>query len=43
MADSFILGLSSGTACLVTCGMIMFPYLMAGSSGARKIVFDLSC
>lgn len=42
MADSFILGLSSGTACLVTCGMIMFPYLMAGSSGARKIVFDLS-
>jgi hypothetical protein len=42
MGDSFILGLSSGTACLVTCGMIMFPYLMAGSSGAKKIFFDLT-
>lgn len=42
MADSFILGLSSGTACLVTCGMIMFPYLMSGSAGVKKIVFDLS-
>jgi hypothetical protein len=42
MSDSFILGLSSGSACLVTCGMIMFPYLMAGSSGVRKIAFDLS-
>lgn len=42
MADSFILGLSSGTACLVTCGMIMFPYLMSGSAGVRKIAFDLS-
>jgi hypothetical protein len=42
MADSFILGLSSGTACLVTCGMIMFPYLMAGSAGVKKIAFDLS-
>jgi hypothetical protein len=42
MTDSFILGLSSGTACLVTCGMIMFPYLMAGSAGVRKIAFDLS-
>jgi len=42
MADSFILGLSSGSACLVTCGMIMFPYLMAGSAGVKKIAFDLS-
>jgi hypothetical protein len=42
MADSFILGLSSGTACLLTCGMIMFPYFMAGSSGVRKIAVDLS-
>lgn len=42
MADSFILGLSSGTACLVTCGMIMFPYLMAGAAGTRRIVIDLS-
>lgn len=42
MADSFILGLSSGTACLVTCGMIMFPYLMAGPAGVKKIAFDLS-
>lgn len=42
MADSFILGLSSGTACLVTCGMIMFPYLMAGSAGIKKIALDLS-
>jgi hypothetical protein len=42
MSDSFILGLSSGSACLVTCGMIMFPYLMAGSAGVKKIAFDLS-
>lgn len=42
MAESFILGLSSGTACLVTCGMIMFPYLMAGSAGVKKIALDLS-
>jgi sulfite exporter TauE/SafE len=42
MTDSFILGLSSGSACLATCGMVMFPYLMAGSSGVRKIAVDLS-
>jgi hypothetical protein len=42
MTDSFILGLSSGTACMVTCGMIMFPYLMAGYAGVRQIAFDLS-
>ena len=42
MTDSFILGLSSGSACLATCGMVMFPYLMADSAGVRKIVIDLS-
>ncbi|MCJ7447040.1 MAG: sulfite exporter TauE/SafE family protein [Bacteroidales bacterium] len=42
MAESFILGLSSGSACLVTCGMVMFPYLMAESAGTRRIVADLS-
>jgi hypothetical protein len=42
MTDSFILGLSSGSACLVTCGMVMFPYLMAGSAGVRKIAVDLT-
>ena len=42
MVDSFILGLSSGSACIVTCGMVMFPYLMAGSAGVRRIVTDLS-
>jgi hypothetical protein len=42
MTDSFILGLSSGSACLVTCGMIMFPYLMAGSAGVKQIASDLS-
>jgi hypothetical protein len=41
MAESFILGLSSGSACLVTCGMVMFPYLMAGSAGVKKIVTDV--
>ena len=41
MAESFILGLSSGSACLVTCGMVMFPYLMAGSAGVKKIVSDV--
>lgn len=42
MTDSLILGLSSGSACLATCGMVMFPYLMAGSAGVKRIVFDLS-
>jgi hypothetical protein len=42
MTDSFVLGLSSGSACLATCGMVMFPYLMAGTAGVRKIVIDLS-
>ena len=42
MTDSFILGLSSGSACMVTCGMVMFPYLMAGSAGVKRIAVDLS-
>lgn len=42
MVDSFVLGLSSGTACLVTCGMVMFPYLMSGSAGVKRISADLS-
>ncbi len=42
MTDSFILGLSSGSACLLTCGVVMFPYLMSGSAGFRKITTDLS-
>jgi cytochrome c biogenesis protein CcdA len=42
MTDSLILGLSSGSACLATCGIVMFPYLMAGSAGVKRIVFDLS-
>jgi len=42
VTDSFILGISSGSACLATCGMVMFPYLMAGSAGVRRITIDLS-
>jgi len=42
MADSFILGISSGSACLFTCGLVMFPYLMSGSAGVRKISSELS-
>jgi cytochrome c biogenesis protein CcdA len=42
MTDSLILGLSSGSACLATCGMVMFPFLMADSSGSKKIVIDLT-
>lgn len=42
MTDSLILGLSSGSACLATCGMVMFPYLMAGASGVKRIVLDLT-
>jgi sulfite exporter TauE/SafE len=42
MTDSFILGLSSGSACLATCGMVMFPYLMSGSAGPKRIALDLS-
>jgi hypothetical protein len=42
MMDSFILGLSSGSACLMTCGMVMFPYLMSGSADVKRITIDLS-
>ena len=42
MLDSLILGLSSGSACVATCGLVMFPYLMSGSAGVRKISIDLS-
>jgi len=41
MADAFILGLSSGSACLVTCGIVMFPFLMARSAGSGRIAADL--
>jgi hypothetical protein len=42
MTDSLILGLSSGSACLATCGMVMFPYLMARSAGTKRIATDLT-
>jgi hypothetical protein len=42
MTEAFILGLSSGSACLLTCGMVMFPYLMAGSAGVKRIAIDIS-
>ena len=42
MTEAFILGLSSGSACLVTCGIVMFPYLMAGTAGVKRIAADLS-
>lgn len=42
MFDSLILGLSSGSACVATCGMVMFPYLMSGAAGAKRITIDLS-
>ena len=42
MTDALILGLSSGSACLATCGMVMFPYLMSGSAGVKRIVIDVS-
>ena len=42
MTESLILGLSSGSACLATCGMVMFPYLMSGSAGVRQISKDIS-
>ena len=42
MLDSLILGLSSGSACVATCGLVMFPYLMSGTAGARRITIDLS-
>jgi hypothetical protein len=42
MAEAFILGLSSGSACLLTCGMVMFPYLMSGSAGVKRIALDLT-
>jgi hypothetical protein len=42
MTDSFILGLGSGSACLLTCGMVMFPYLMSGSADVKRITIDLS-
>jgi len=42
MIDSLILGLSSGSACVATCGIVMFPYLMSGTAGIKKITIDLS-
>ena len=42
MTDSFILGLSTGSSCLLTCGLVMFPYFMSGSAGVRKMVGDIS-
>jgi hypothetical protein len=42
MTEALILGLSSGSACLVTCGMVMFPYLMSGSAGRKRIAADVS-
>ncbi len=42
MSEAFILGLSSGSACLATCGIVMFPFFMAGSAGMKKIAWDLS-
>lgn len=42
MTESLILGLSSGSACVATCGMVMFPYLMAGSAGVKRIAIDLT-
>lgn len=42
MTESFILGLSSGSACLMTCGMVMFPFLMSGSANVKRISIDLS-
>jgi len=42
MIDSLILGISSGSACVATCGLVMFPYLMSGSAGTRRITIDLS-
>ncbi|MCX6253876.1 MAG: sulfite exporter TauE/SafE family protein [Bacteroidia bacterium] len=42
MTGALILGLSSGSACLATCGMVMFPYLMAGSADVKRIAIDLS-
>lgn len=42
MFDSLILGISTGSACVATCGMVMFPYLMSGSAGIKRITIDLS-
>ena len=42
MVDSFILGLSVGSTCLLTCGMVIFPYFMSGAAGTRRIIADLS-
>lgn len=42
MTESFVLGLSTGSACLVTCGMVMFPYLMACRGSVKKITIDLT-
>ncbi|HVN57435.1 MAG TPA: sulfite exporter TauE/SafE family protein [Bacteroidales bacterium] len=42
MGESFLLGLSSGSACLVTCGMVLIPYIISGPAGLRRTVIDLS-
>jgi hypothetical protein len=42
MTDSFILGISTGSACLLTCGLAMFPYFMSGQAGVKRITADIS-
>lgn len=42
MIDSLILGISTGSACVATCGMVMFPYLMSGSASVKRITIDLT-
>jgi len=41
MLESFILGLSTGSACLATCGMVLVPYFISGEGSVKKTYADL--
>ena len=42
LAEGFLLGLSTGVACIAFCGPILIPYLLAESHTLRQSVIDVS-
>ncbi|MCT4637791.1 MAG: sulfite exporter TauE/SafE family protein [Bacteroidales bacterium] len=41
MTESFILGLTTGSACLTTCGMTLVPYFVSGNTGTKRVSLGL--
>ncbi len=42
MTESFILGLTTGSACLATCGMTLVPYFVSGNTSSKRVSAGLS-